>query len=128
MQLYCAGGLDTDMRCLKIAHAGAVLDITVNPQTRAVQVSVVKNDGDWFVKQMIYEHCAIVDAENWKCEEQFQKSLNGGWTETNGMYKGRFYRTGVGGIPPDFYDSSISGLAYWLVRFGVISLQSAQKI
>jgi hypothetical protein len=42
-----------------------------------------------------------------------------------GMIHGCYYRSLTGGGPPEYYTSSISGLTFWELHYGVISLPKA---
>jgi hypothetical protein len=100
LEVYCEAPLNADMSCENVVRAGSVLDVTINTRTQVAQLSIVKNDGDWWVSQEIYDHCAVVDENDWTCSIDHLKSVEGGWTETVGMYKGRYFRTYTGGGPP----------------------------
>jgi hypothetical protein len=130
LELKCANntGFDDDQRCLKFERPGAELEITVNTNTQKVLISVVKNDGGWIVKDFVLDQCSVVTAETWKC----QIGSEGGSSEFRylteyGMIHGRYYKSLTGGIPPNFYTSSISGLAYRAWQYGLISLPNAMK-
>ena len=55
------------MKCLNFERAGSELEIEVNAHTQRVLVSVIKNDGNWVVKDYILDNCSVVTTETWKC-------------------------------------------------------------
>jgi hypothetical protein len=128
LEVHCAQdtGLDNDKLCEKPDRTGAELKLRVNETTEKVQVTIIKNDGNWWVKNLILEHCSVVDSLNWKCTE-----ANGDpnspfyMAKEYGMVQGRYYHSLTGGNSPDYYTSSISGLTFWKLYYGLIDLQTA---
>jgi hypothetical protein len=57
LELKCENdtGFDGDQKCLMVNRPGAELEITVNTNTQKVLISVVKNDGNWIVKDFFLE-------------------------------------------------------------------------
>jgi hypothetical protein len=104
-------GFDTDKLCLHPDRLGAELEIRVNETTQAVQIkiTIVKNDGNWWVKDLILDHCTVVDFYNWEC-----RHANGFMLTEYAMSHGRYYHSLKGGdSSTDAYTSSISGLTFW---------------
>jgi hypothetical protein len=70
LELICVHdtGFDDDQRCLKFEQPGSELEITVNTNTQKVLISIVKNAGNWIVKDYLLDHCSVVTADTWKCQ------------------------------------------------------------
>jgi hypothetical protein len=119
-------GFDADKLCTNPERPGAELEIRVNANSQKVQISIVKNDGDWRIKDFILDKCSVVDARNWKCDETTGNP--GGpiyMVNDYGMVRGRFYMSLTGHGPPDYYSSSVSGLAFWALHYGLITWPNA---
>ena len=76
------------------------------------------------------ENCRVLDANNWQCDRHTQmivsgKAFNDGWHD--GMKNGRAYRFASTDGVPDYYGSSISGLALLMFETGLIDLKSAAR-
>jgi hypothetical protein len=122
-EVKCWGnsGFDADKLCLHPDRLGAELEIHANETTRAVQITIVKNDGDWWIKDLILSHCTVVDPDDWKCKDQ-----NGFMLNRYAMAHGRYYHSLTGGdASTDAYTSSISGLTYWTLHYGFIDVPTA---
>jgi hypothetical protein len=129
LELKCTNdGFDDDQRCLKVYKPGAELEITVNKNTQKVLISAVKNDGSWIEKDYLLDDCSVVTADTWKCEVEVTPREAAPELRIYSIYRmmhGRYYWSLTGGGPPNFYTSSISGLAYWAWQYGLISLPNA---
>jgi len=116
IEVYCDdAGLDADGNCNKPVRLGAVLELRVNAAGQKVQITIVKNDGNWMVKDIFLDNCTVIDASNWKC------STPGVGDETFWMARGQYTRFLFGHVRT----SSASGLRGWLLRNGIISLDTA---
>jgi hypothetical protein len=62
LELICVSdtGFDDDQRCLKFEQPGSELEITVNTNTQKVLISIVKNAGNWIVKDYLLDPCSVV--------------------------------------------------------------------
>jgi hypothetical protein len=119
-------GFDGDKLCLKPNRLGAEIGILVNAATQKVQITIIKNDGNWWIKDFILDHCSVVDTRNWKCSETIAEQEGAPYIVRDyGMVHDRFYSSLTGGDSPDYYTSSISGLTFWALRFGIIDMKSA---
>jgi hypothetical protein len=118
-------GFDDDQRCIKVDRPGAELKITVNTNTQKALISIVKNDGNWIVKDFFLDHCSVVTADTWKCETRPEERGELRISSLYGTIHGRYYHSLTGGGSPDINTSSISGLAYWAWQYGLISLSNA---
>jgi hypothetical protein len=118
---------DNDKLCLKAESLGAEVEIRVNTATQKVQITVVKNDGNWFYKDYLLEHCSVVDRENWKCTGEAVGKPGDSYymVREYGMSRGRYYTALTGSSPPDYYTSSISGLTFWALHYGFIDPRTA---
>jgi hypothetical protein len=122
-------GLDQKKRCLEVDRPGAIMDVRVNSTTQAVQIVIIKNDGNWLDQSFILKSCNVVNTSNWECaQSSFGKrgSIAEGveFILVWGMFDGRLYRK-FEGTPPNFYSSSISGWKYWAYKNSLIDLQAA---
>jgi hypothetical protein len=122
LEVRCDTEFDADKLCRKPERLGSELGIRVNAHTQKVQISILKNDGNWFIKDFILEDCSIVDTSNWKC-----KRHDGQVVEEHSMVRGRYYRSLTGGGPTEFYTSSISGFTFWALHYGFITLPNALR-
>jgi len=121
VKCWANSGFDSDKLCLHPDRLGAELEIRVNDKTQAVQITIVKNDGNWWIKDFILGHCTVVDFDNWKCREP-----NGFMLNEYAMSHGRYYHSLTGGdSSTDAYTSSISGLTFWALHFGVLDVPAA---
>jgi hypothetical protein len=120
-------GFDANKLCMKPERPGAELEIRVNANTQKVLISIVKNDGNWFSKDYILDMCSVVDSRNWKCTEKPIGNPGGPvyMVRDYGMVHGRFYTSLTGGAPPDYYTSSVSGLTFWELYYGLITWPDA---
>jgi hypothetical protein len=128
LELKCANdkGFDDDQRCVKVDRPGAELKITVNTNTQKVLISIVKTDGNWFVKDWFLDPCSVVTAETWRCQSRSEgASPEFRYLTEYGMMHGRYYHSLTGGGSPDNYTSSISGFPYRAWQYGLISLSNA---
>lgn len=125
LEIHCVDdvGLNNDKLCLKADRPGAELDIRVNETTQKVLIVVVKNDGNWIVKSAILDHCSVVDERNWECNEK--KGQAPFMVDAYGMFDGRYYHSLTGGGGVDFFTSSISGLTFLELYFGLIDMPTA---
>jgi hypothetical protein len=114
-------GFDLANLCLKPWRAGAELGINVNVPAQKVQITVLKNDGNWWVKDLILDHCIVINSNNWKCTRAMGKPL----VEEYNMLHGRYFHSLTGGSPPDYYTSSISGWIFWAHFFGIVNIRRA---
>ena len=76
------------------------------------------------------DNCRVVDANNWRCDNIVKlhpgdKTIVDGWHD--GMKNGRAYRYATTDGLPDYYGSSISGLALLMFETGLIDLESAAR-
>jgi hypothetical protein len=129
LEVHCVHdtGLDVNQRCTEIERSGAELEIKVNASTQKVLISIVKNDGDWFIRDILLDMCSVVDGSNWRCHDKpigTPGQLMYMITEY-GMAHGRYYKTLTGGAPPDYYTSSISSLTFWELHYGLITWADA---
>jgi hypothetical protein len=126
LEVHCVEntGFDADKLCTEPARLGAELEIRVNANAQKVQVSIVKNDGNWWKKDFILDNCSVVDTRNWKCNETLGKPPFQ-MVEDYGMVRGQFYKSLTGGAGPDYYTSSVSGLAFWALRARLIGWRDA---
>jgi len=111
---------DNDKLCLKPNRPGAELAFRVNERGQKVLMTIVKNDGNWGVKDLFLEHCSVVDETNWECSQ--------GNDMMYGMLRGRYYHKlaqGVTGTAPLNYTSSISGLTFLALHYGFIRTSAA---
>lgn len=69
LEIHCVTGFDDNKLCLKPENVGSEIEVRVNVAAQRVQITILKNDGNWFIKDFILDHCAVVDAANWKCTE-----------------------------------------------------------
>jgi hypothetical protein len=122
-------GFNDDKLCAKPDRLGAEIEVKVNVSAQKAQIAIVKNDGNWGIKDFILDDCAMVDSRNWKCTET--NGSPGGpiyvvreW----GMLHGRLYMSLTGGGPPNYYRSSISGLTFLALRYGMMDTRAALRI
>jgi hypothetical protein len=87
----------------------------VNVNRQKVQILIFEKDGR-IKGDFILDKCSVVDGRNWKCDETGKLSVR-----DYGMVRGRFYTSS----PPDDYTSSISGLAFWALHYGLITWPTA---
>lgn len=131
LEVHCLHdtGFDDAKLCLQPHRPGAELEIRVNAISQKVQITVRKNDGEWFKTNLILDGCAVVDTGNWKCTEVSGEPDSLMYVVTErGMWHGRYYRSYTGCGPPNYYASSISGLTFWLVHFDFISVPTAMTM
>lgn len=112
IEVYCDDrGLDADGNCIKPIELGAVMAFRVNAAGQKVQITIVKNNNNWFVKDMFLDNCTVIDASNWKCTRPGD--------ETFWMARGQYaYFLGTS------RKSSVGGLRGWLIRNGLISFDT----
>jgi hypothetical protein len=130
LEIHCGQntGFDADKLCLRPDRPGAELEVRVNANTQKVQISILKNDGNWFLKNFILDNCSVVDAGNWKCTETTGKQDGPIYmVREYGMLHQRYYTSLTGGGGADYYTSSISGFGFWALHYGVITLPTALK-
>ena len=129
LEVHCVRdtGFDENKLCLKPERLGAEVEIRVNTATQKVQITIVKNDGNWFYKDYLLEHCSVVDASNWKCANEpiGKEGTPLYMVQEYGMSHGRYYTALTGGAPPNYYTSSISGLTFWALHFGFTTAPNA---
>jgi hypothetical protein len=111
-------GFNDDYQCLEVNRLGAELEIRVNENTQKVQISVLKNDGNYLLKDFLLNKCSVVDTGNWKCTD--------GDIAEYGMVRHRYYET-LSAAGLDINTSSISGLTFWALHYGLLSEQDALK-
>jgi hypothetical protein len=119
---------DNNKLCLKPNRPGAELAFRVNERTQKVLITIVKNDGSYFGgKDLFLEHCSIVDDLNWKCRDTNGLPVSAPFYHQNdyAMVHGRYYHSLTGGGPPNFYTSSIKGLAFLGLYYGIINMRDA---
>ena len=105
----------------------------INTSTGAVleqQTSIYANGEVHDAPPSIIENCRVVDASNWQCVTRVKVSVGGkpiddGWHD--GMKNGRAYRYASTDGVPDYYGSSISGIALLMFEIGLIDLKSAAR-
>ena len=121
LEIKCADntGLDDDNLCLKPVRPGAELAFQVNQTMQKVLMTIVKNDGNWGVKDLFLDNCTVVDDLNWRCRN------GSGIIQEYAMVRGRYYRSLTGGVPPNFYTSGIKGVAFLDVYYGFMDLPTA---
>jgi hypothetical protein len=132
LEVRCKTELNEDKGCLQIERPGSDIDVTVNTSTQKVQLYIVRNDGNYWVKDFILDKCSIVDASNWKCIDisrfpnntDHKYDIEYEW----GMSRGRYYSNITGGGTPDISKSSISGLPYWAFHLQLIDFSTAVKL
>jgi hypothetical protein len=112
---------------LKPNRPGSELAFRVNQTTQKVLIAIVKNDGNYGVKDIILDNCSIVDDTNWKCRKtnSLPESSPFHQVTDDAMIHGRYYHSLRGGGPPNFYTSSIKGLAFLAVYYGLMDLPTA---
>jgi hypothetical protein len=121
-------GFDQDKRCLRPVRTGADLEIRINATTQKVQISIIKNDGNWWVKDSMLENCSVIDATNWKCTMPWGSPRGPVYMlREYGMVRGQYYSSLTGGGGDDYYTSGISGLTYWALHYDLITLTDALK-
>jgi len=115
IEVYCDNsGLDENGNCNKPVRLGAVLEFRVSAAGQATQITIVKNDDNWLVKDIFLDHCTVIDASNWKCTRPGD--------ETFWMARGQYaYFLG------NSRKSSIGGLRGWLIRSGILSFETRQR-
>jgi hypothetical protein len=109
-------GFDESKLCLHPERTGAELAFRVNETTQKVLITVIKEDGNWGIKDLLLENCSVVDSGDWKCSN--------GQYSVYAMSHGRYYHS-LGGGSPDYYTSSIKGLAFLAVYYGIMNLRDA---
>lgn len=119
--LKCDGGTTAEGKCVKIDRVGAELAFLVNPQNQQVQITIVSDpDHDWFGRGTSMVHdCKVVDARNWDCD------AGDGIRTTYTMARGHFYSATVGGPPPDYYSTGITGWRRWGLKLGALTPREA---
>lgn len=115
VEVYCDNtGLDENGNCKKPVKLGAVLEFRVNAAGQKAQITIVKNDDNWLVKDIFLDHCTVIDASNWNCSRPGD--------ETFWMARGQYvYFLG------ESRKSSIGGLRGWLIRNGILSFDTRQR-
>ena len=102
LEIHCDQdtGFDDDKLCLKPNRPGAELAFQVNERTQKVLITIIKNDGNYAVKDIFLDNCSIVDDINWKCRDTNGKPEGPIYLIDNyAMIHGRYYYT-LTGDPP----------------------------
>jgi hypothetical protein len=125
VKCWANSGLNDEHLCLKPSRLGAELEIRVNDKTQAVQISVVKNDGNWGGKDFILDHCVVVDFNNWECTNRSEFMADVIYTKYT-MSNGRYYHSLTSrDASTDAYTSSIAGLTFFALYYGIIDQAAA---
>jgi hypothetical protein len=53
-------GFDENKKCLHPERPGSELTFRVNPTSQKVLMTIVKNDGNWGVKDLFLDKCTVV--------------------------------------------------------------------
>jgi hypothetical protein len=126
LEVKCEADFDPDMKCQKALRPGAELEVRVNLTTQKVQITITKNDGSWLAKHLFLDTCSVIDGSNWKCENVIPAAI-APITQTYAAIRGRFYHSVTSRVPPNYYSSSISGLALWAYHWQLITFEQAFK-
>jgi hypothetical protein len=100
LEVHCVtdSGFDDNNLCLKPDRFGAELEFRVKTTgTEKVLITIVKNDGNYGVNNLILDDCSVFDASNWTCRKTVGKPEGIHWVEENGMSQGRYYRQSISG-------------------------------
>jgi hypothetical protein len=62
-----------------------------------VLITIVKNDGNWGVKDLFLDKCTVVDDQNWECRDT-------PFTTVYVMIHGHYYHSLTGGGLPEFVE------------------------
>jgi hypothetical protein len=122
LEIHCdvQTGFDDNYLCLKPNRPGAELAFRANATSQRVLITIVKNDGNWGVKDLFLDKCTVVDDQNWECRDT-------PFTTVYVMIHGHYYHSLTGGCLPEFYTSSISGLTFLALHYGFIGTSAALR-
>jgi hypothetical protein len=124
LEIHCEvnTGFDDDNLCLTPDRPGAELTFRVNQNTQKILITLLKTMATGGVKDFILENCSVVDDLNWRCKNV------GTFSSVYAMAHGRYYHSLTGGGPPEFHTSSIKGIAFLGVYYGLIALPTAMTM
>jgi hypothetical protein len=114
--------LDENNKCSNVTRTGADLEIIVNPTSQKVLIAITRDDGNWGIKSVILDNCAVVDASNWRCSQRY-----GQVEYEDAMFQGRYYRVPSSGSSPHICTSSVSGWRRWALLHNILSPRTAQE-
>lgn len=120
-QIVCKGAFDEEHNCKEVDRAGSDIELKINPAAQKVQITTTRTEGKRVIAGSSIMNCSVVDYDNWKCEGHIGSNL----TTINAMWHGRYYSALVGGYTPDFNQSGLNGIPYWLHRYGILDFKTA---
>ncbi len=116
LEVKCAPGtsFDADYGCTQPNFTqGALLKLFPDKGSQKVLIKVEKRDNNWLTNELYLKNCDVISDDQWRCP------ISHGETErTYAVTNGTYYSTLIGGAPPDFYTTSISGWRLFLVNIG----------
>jgi hypothetical protein len=119
-EVICNGNLDERYNCKQVDRAGSDLEFRINSITQKVQLSVLRNDGGMLNSRQVL-NCWVVDYDNWECVTEPAEGIK----RVYSMWHGQYYYSLTGGWSPNYYHSGLTGIPYWLYRYGAFDLKTA---
>lgn len=116
LEVKCSPGtsFDADFQCTQPGFSqGALLRVFPERTSQKVLIKIEKRDDNWLTNELYLKNCDVISDEQWKCTIP-----HGEMERTYAVSNGTFYSSLIGGPPPDFYTTSISGFRLFLLNIG----------
>ena len=82
VEVKCGGsGFDENGHCNKPERLGAVLEFRVNAAGQKVQITIIKNDDNWMVKDIFLDSCTVMILPIGSVPDRVMR--HSGWREGN---------------------------------------------